>query len=388
VLITDVVPLNTTYQTCSPSPCSERSGAVSWNIGTVPGNTNNATVSFSVLVGDALETGTLIRNEDYGIVADQTDFVPGPLVTTLVNREAAFFEGYTFIDADGDGFYDASEGNLSDVTITLLGATVPVTTTDGNGYYHFRVETEGPISVTSDLPTGYFRTTPGTLFLESTLGITQTVNFGYAPTSSDFAAIYGIVFEDTDGDGVQDAGETGLYGVTVTLDGSTATTTGPNGSYTFSTTVPGVHTVVETDPSGYVSTTPNEVHVDVTLGNGYQVDFGDAPDSSGFATIYGTVFDDADGDGIWDADETGLSGVTVTLDGGTSTTTDGYGSYNFSTSVAGVHTVVETDSAGYSSTTPNEVEVDVTLGNGYQVDFGDVSSGPGNIYLPIITRNY
>jgi hypothetical protein len=129
------------------------------------------------------------------------------------------------------------------------------------------------------------------------------------------------------------------------------------------------------------------VHVDVTLGNGYQVDFGDAPDSSGFATIYGTVFDDANGDGIWDADETGLSGVTVTLDGGTSTTTDGYGSYNFSTTVAGVHTVVETDPAGYSSTTPNEVEVDVTLGNGYQVDFGDVS-GPGNIYLPIIMRNY
>jgi len=56
--------------------------------------------------------------------------------------------------------------------------------------------------------------------------------------------------------------------------------------------------------------------------------------------------------------------------------------------VAGVHTNVKTDPAGYSSTTPNEVEVDVTLGNGYQVDFGDVSSGPGNIYLPIITRNY
>ena len=79
--------------------------------------------------------------------------------------------------------------------------------------------------------------------------------------------------------------------------------------------------------------------------------------------------------------------MTVTLDGGTSTTTDGYGSYNFSTSVAGVHTVVETDPSGYLSTTPNEVHVDVTLGNGYQVDFGDVSSGPGNIYLPIIMRN-
>ena len=372
VLITDVVPPGTTYQTCSGgSACGESNGVVSWNIGTVPSDTNNATVSFSVLVSDALETGTLIRNEDYGIVADQTGFIPGPLVTTLVNREAAFFEGYTFIDADGDGFYDASEGTLSDITVTLPDAAVSVTTTDGNGYYHFRVETEGPISVTADLPTGYFRTTPGTVFLESTFWTTQTVDFGYAPTSSGFAAIYGIVFEDTDGDGVQDAGETGLSGVTVTLDGGTATTTDDYGRYAFSTTVAGVHTVVETDPSGYLSTTPNEVHVDVTLGNGYRVDFGDAPDSSGFATIYGTVFEDADGDGVWDADETGLSGVTVTLDGGTAITTDDYGSYNFSTSVAGVHTVVETDPSGYFSTTPNEVHVDVTLGNGYRVDFGD-----------------
>jgi uncharacterized repeat protein (TIGR01451 family) len=61
VLITDVVPSNTTYQTCSGgSACSMSSGVVSWTIGTVPSDTN-ATVNFSVLVSDALETGTLIR---------------------------------------------------------------------------------------------------------------------------------------------------------------------------------------------------------------------------------------------------------------------------------------------------------------------------------------
>ena len=276
VLITDVVPLNTTYQSCSGgSNCGMSNGMVSWNIGTVPSNTN-VTVSFSVLVSEALATGTLIRNEDYGIFSDQTGFIPGSLVTTRVSREAAFIDGYAFQDDNGNGLRDAGEVGLSGITVTLPRATVPVITTDGNGYYHFRVEIQEPISVTADLPAGYFRTTPGTVFLESTFGITQTVNFGYASTSSNFAAIYGIVFEDTNGDGVQNLGEAGIQDVTVTLDGSDTTTTNASGYYVFTTTVVGTHTVVETDPDGYFSTTPNTVTLTVALNWHYQVDFGDA----------------------------------------------------------------------------------------------------------------
>jgi hypothetical protein len=162
--------------------------------------------------------------------------------------------------------------------------------------------------------------------------------------------------------------------VTVTLDGGATDTTGLYGSYTFSTTVAGVHTVVETDPPNYFSTTPNTVTLSVDLGQGYQVDFGDAPDTSDFAAIYGTVFHDTDSDGVWDWDlgELGISGVLITLDGTITATTGSYGSYTFSTTVPGAHTVVETDLPGYFSTTDNEVPVEVSLGNGYQVDFGDV----------------
>ena len=47
-------------------------------------------------------------------------------------------------------------------------------------------------------------------------------------------------------------------------------------------------TVVETDATGYFSTTPNEVHVNVTtLDKDYEVDFGDAPEGSNFASFFG-----------------------------------------------------------------------------------------------------
>ncbi|UCC62096.1 MAG: hypothetical protein JSV36_15100, partial [Anaerolineae bacterium] len=143
--------------------------------------------------------------------------------------------------------------------------------------------------------------------------------------------------------------------------------------YVLTTTVAGVHTVVETDLSGYFSTTPNEVHVEASMGNSYRVDFGDALSStSGFAAIYGTVFEDTNSDEEWDAGELGIPGATVTLDGLTATITDLYGSYTFATAVPGTHTVVETDPPFYSSTTPNDVTLTVGLGQGYQVDFGDV----------------
>mgnify|MGYP000629800619 CR=1 FL=1 len=74
--------------------------------------------------------------------------------------------------------------------------------------------------------------------------------------------------------------------------------------------------------------------------------------------------------------------MTITLDGGATTVTDMYGSYTFSTTVPGLHTVVETDLPYYFSTTPNTVDVpDVVIGEDYTVNFGDKTFG---IYLPFV----
>lgn len=64
------------------------------------------------------------------------------------------------------------------------------------------------------------------------------------------------------------------------MDGTLSKTTDLSGAYTFSTTVPGTHAILERDPPGYDSTTPNIVTLNVSLGQSYQVDFGDRQSSS------------------------------------------------------------------------------------------------------------
>ncbi|WP_353290992.1 SdrD B-like domain-containing protein, partial [Streptococcus uberis] len=69
------------------------------------------------------------------------------------------------------------------------------------------------------------------------------------------------VWEDTNKDGIQDAGEPGIPGVTVTLtnpDGTTVTTTtDANGHYEFTDLPNGDYTVTFETPNGYTPTTSN-----------------------------------------------------------------------------------------------------------------------------------
>ncbi|UCB43247.1 MAG: DUF11 domain-containing protein, partial [Dehalococcoidales bacterium] len=280
--------------------------------------------------------------------------------------------GMVFNDINGNGVQDDGENGIPDVTVTLDGEIS--TTTDEDGQYSFTVETAGAHWVVETDPVGYFSTTTNTVQVNVAMSNAYRVDFGDASTDSEFAVIYGTVFDDADGDGEWDDGEVGIPDVTVTLDGTTSTTTNEFGQYALLIEAAGFHTVVETDPAGYMSTTSNERHVDVELGHGYVVNFGDASTDSEFAVIYGTVFDDVDGDGEGDGDEVGIPDATVTLDGEISTTTNEYGQYTLKLETASVHTVVETDPVGYMSTTPNEVHVDVDLGSSYQVDFGDAST--------------
>ena len=64
--------------------------------------------------------------------------------------------------------------------------------------------------------------------------------------------------------------------------------------------------------------------------------------------------------------------MTLTLDETKTTQTDIFGRYTFSTTVAGSHTVVETDLPNYFSTTPNSVTKDIALNTGTKINFGDV----------------
>lgn len=95
-------------------------------------------------------------------------------------------------------------------------------------------------------------------------------------------------------------------------------------------------------------------------------------------TITGTVWNDRDRDGIFDSSESGLSNVAVTLLDGSGVAlvtdrTDANGDYGFIGFPAGTYLLLETDPAGFVSTTSNDLGP-MTLAAGQVIaeqNFGD-----------------
>lgn len=102
------------------------------------------------------------------------------------------------------------------------------------------------------------------------------------------STIDGLVFNDTDEDGLKGPAEGVLPGVTVILNSSASVMTNSSGEYAFCIDASGVSTLNGTDPPGYRNTTPSIIVFTVTLGNNYTFDFGKYQ-------LPGCV--DADGDG-------------------------------------------------------------------------------------------
>ena len=167
------------------------------------------------------------------------------------------------------------------------------------------------------------------------------------------ASIGDRVWEDLNGDGVQDEGEPGLPGVRVELvDGSGVladTTTDENGHYEFTGLRPGTYRIRVVPPAGYRITEADAGSDDERDSDIDEIS-GVAPDTeltegendpSWDAGLYrpvsvgDRVWLDLNADGVQDDDETtGVSGVTVTLlnavgDAAGTTTTDADGRYRF-----------------------------------------------------------
>ena len=77
-----------------------------------------------------------------------------------------------------------------------------------------------------------------------------------------FVGLGRFVWDDLDGDGQQDAGEPGLFGISVTLKTCSnsvvgSTSSDATGAYVFDNVAPGCYKVLFAVPQGYVSTLPN-----------------------------------------------------------------------------------------------------------------------------------
>ena len=288
-------------------------------------------------------------------------------------------------DINANGIFDGADAGLSGVTVQLRdsgGTVIATDTTDGSGLYAFTDLAPGDYSVVFVPPTDYFvspQDQGGDDAVDSdpdaTTGITGTVSIisGADDDTVDagmyqLATVSDFVWVDLDSDGIQDAGEPGLAGVTVNLRNTSnvvvgTTVTSGTGSYVLPSILPGDYTVEFVAP-GYTFTGQDQggddtvdsdadssgVTASINLVSGEDddtVDAGVLPMNLG-----DFVWDDTNGNGVQDGGETGISGVTVELldSGGLvidTTTTAGDGSYNFSVA-AGTYAVRFTEPAGYS----------------------------------------
>lgn len=216
------------------------------------------------------------------------------------------------------------------------------------------------------------------------------------------AAVGDRIWLDSDGDGVLDAGETGLANVQVTLKDQWGTPlrtsiTDTQGRYQFTGIAAGNGYYVEVVgglPFGLVQTlgsSNRSLAFNLAAGQVYQdADIGYKP-SANTAIIGDRVWSDADGDGLQDAGEPGLSGVRVRLysdangnqliDNGETfveTMTGANGGYFFNVAATGTEdyiVFIDMDQAAlsaYSLTTGNGLSVlNAASGGSYlNADFG------------------
>lgn len=276
--------------------------------------------------------------------------------------------GVVYTDLNNNGVYEPGGGDTlitTAVDLVLTGTdslgtpvNVPLTTTTGT--YSFTGLRPGTYAVTQvTQPAGRLdgRDTPGTPFggtgtpataprnpRDADAITTVTIpaggsaagvnyNFGEIPA----AAVGDFVWHDTNGNGRQDAGEPGLDGVAVTLSGADDTgaavsrtvTTAGGGAYAFTAVRPGTYAVTFTAPGGFVftardsavATDATDSDADPATGQTAAFTLGvGQSDPTRDAGLYRPVavgdfvWYDVNSDGVQDAGEPGIPGVTVTLD--------------------------------------------------------------------------
>ena len=339
---------------------------------------------------DASAAGSVVTNtatiEKQDQIGDKT-----PDNTSSVPLTAGYtIGGKVYNDADASFSSSDSETPYAGVTVALLkkdGTPVldkdgnPVTAvTDAEGKYSFSGlplgeytvsvvdPTSGPLEGTkpTEAYTGRYKTTADVTIAEAT-GSVIDVNFGFVKPAS----VGDYTWMDVNRDGLQDADEPALPGVTVTLmraDGSAVTdasgnpvaavTTDAAGRYVFENLLPGDYTVSFQAPAGFEATTSdagddraldsNGATASVTLVQGQTddtIDFG----AIGTGVIGDQLFVDVNQNGgdALDAGDKPLAGVKVTLvwtgPGGITrtyeTTTDADGQYRFENLLPGDYKV-------------------------------------------------
>ncbi len=396
--------------------------------------TNTASLNYSSLPGDvtaAVSSYNSLSTERTGSAADPggglNDYVTSGSGTVTVNANT--ISGFVYIDANSNGSKGAGEPGIAGATVTLagsdnLGNVVTVTaTTTASGAYTFINLRPGTYTLTETQPGGYLdgQESLGTPFggsaATSDTFTALTIPLGTNPAGANYnfgelrpASVAGTVFSDANNDGVKQAGESGIAGVSVTLTGTddlgnavaTTVTTGASGGFSFTNLRPGTYTLNESQPGGYFDGKDATGNTGGTLANdqvgGFVLVENQARSGVLFgelapASLAGVVYLDANNDGVKQAGESGLAGVLITLTGtddlgntvnlATSTVS---GAYVFNGLRPGTYVISESQPAGFldgkdtagttgGTTSTNDVIGGIALGagiNGANNNFGEL----------------
>lgn len=356
-----------------------------------------------------------------------------------VDPKTAFIGNRVFLDADGNGLFDAGETGFAGAQVTLRGAgadavfntaddLVQTQQTGEQGFYGFRDLAAGEYKISIDSLAEGFQLTQANVgdndAIDSDVGsngvsdvillesgeFKTDVDAGVVQqdgsvVDSNNAFIGNRVFLDANSNGLFDSNETGFAGAQVTLRGAgsdglfnteddivQSQTTAEQGFYGFGELAKGDYKIsIDNLPEGFQLTFAN-------AGNNDAIDSDIDPNTGTTATISlaagqflanvdagvvstpnnvdpqtgligNRVFLDGNGNGLFDADETGFAGAQVTLRGAGAD-----GVFETEDDLIRTQTTGESGFYGFSNLAAGQYQVAVEPGQGYRLTQANVGT--------------
>ena len=218
-------------------------------------------------------------------------------------------DGYVFSDANHNRVRDGGEAGVANAAVRAGGTYVAYTSS--TGYYQLRVPA-GSYAVRHTPPAGFgIYSSPDSV----SVTVPPAASASFADTARAGGWVSAHVWVDTDGDGIEDAGESPASGIAVSVSTAASNNwTDANGNAQVFAGV-GSFLASVTVPDSMTASTANPVSGSMTNGGSATVRFGLLPSLTG--TVKGKVYRDNNRNGVLDGGEAGIQGtwVGVTKDG-------------------------------------------------------------------------
>ena len=176
------------------------------------------------------------------------------------------------------------------------------------------------------------------------------------------------MFSDQNLNGLRDAGEQGLEGYKVAVEGGPETRTNAEGYYRLKVKEGSVRVNAASQiPEGYFYTTANWQELDVAAKSKKRIDFGCAAQFQ----VKGRAYVDVNHSGTFDSGDTAMPKIKLTLDSGQSATTSPDGFYNIQRVPPGpnkIRIAFESIPVGYKTETAIEKKLEAAPGDLFHFD--------------------